>query len=86
MWPTLSKSILFILMFIGGCAGSTAGGFKVSRVVLLGKSVGREFKRVLHPRMTSVIKSNGKRVDEETVRGVMSYLTVYITCIVVIFL
>ena len=85
-WPTLSKSILFILMFIGGCAGSTAGGFKVSRVVLLGKSVKREFKRVLHPRTASVIKSNGKRVDEETVSGLMSYLTVYVACIVAIFL
>jgi trk system potassium uptake protein TrkH len=86
LWPTLSMSILFMLMFIGGCAGSTAGGFKVSRVVLLGKSVKREFKRVLHPRTASVIKANGKRVDEETVWGVMNYLTVYVTCIVVIFL
>ena len=86
LWPTLSKSVLFMLMFIGGCAGSTAGGFKVSRVVLLGKSVKREFKRVLHPRTASVIKANGKRVDEETVWGVMNYLTVYVTCIVVIFL
>lgn len=86
LWPTLSKSVLFMLMFIGGCAGSTAGGFKVSRVLLLGKSVKREFKRVLHPRTASVIKANGKRVDEETVWGVMNYLTVYVTCIVVIFL
>ena len=86
LWPTLSKSILFILMFIGGCAGSTAGGFKVSRVVLLGKSVKREFRRVLHPRNTSVIKSNGKRVDEQTVSGLMSYLTVYVACVIAIFL
>ena len=85
-WNSLSKGILFILMFIGGCAGSTAGGFKVSRVLLLGKSVRREFKRVLHPRTASVIKSNGKRVDESTVSGVMSYLTVYIACLVFIFL
>ena len=86
LWPTLSKSVLFILMFIGGCAGSTAGGFKVSRVVLLGKSVKREFKRVLHPRTSSVIKSNGKRVDEQTINGLMSYLTVYVACLVAIFL
>jgi trk system potassium uptake protein TrkH len=86
LWPGLSKAILLMLMFIGGSAGSTAGGFKVSRVVLLGKSVKREFKRVLHPRTASVIKANGKRVDEETVWGVMNYLTVYVTCIVVIFL
>ena len=86
LWPTLSKSVLLILMFIGGCAGSTAGGIKVSRVVLLGKSVSREFKRVLHPRSTSVIKSNGKRVDESTINGVMSYLTVYVACLIAVFL
>ncbi|MBR2336524.1 MAG: TrkH family potassium uptake protein [Clostridia bacterium] len=85
-WPTLSKSILLILMLVGGCAGSTAGGFKVSRVVLLGKSLKREFKRVLHPRTASVIKDNGKRVDEATVNGVMSYLTVYVACLIAIFL
>lgn len=86
VWPTIATSILLVLMIIGACAGSTAGGMKVSRVVLLGKGIKREFKRVLHPRNTSVIKSNGKRVDEETMRGVMSYLTVYVACLVVIFL
>ena len=86
VWPTLSTSILLVLMITGACAGSTAGGMKISRVVLLGKEIKREFKRVLHPRNTSVIKSNGKRVDEETMRGVMSYLMVYVACIVVIFL
>ena len=86
LWPTLSKTILFILMFIGGCAGSTAGGFKISRVLLLGKNVNREFKRVLHPRNTSVVKVNGKRVDETTISGLMNYLAVYVLCLFVIFL
>ena len=86
LWPTLSKSILLILMFIGGCAGSTAGGFKVSRVLLLGKNINREFKRVLHPRNTSVVKTDGKRVSETTLSGLMSYLAVYLFCIVIIFL
>ncbi len=85
-WPTLSKTILLILMFIGGCAGSTAGGFKVSRVVLLSKNVNREFKRVLHPRNTSVVKTDGKRVDETTISGLMNYFAVYLVCFVVIFL
>ena len=85
-WPTLSKSILLILMLIGGCAGSTAGGFKVSRVVLLSKSIKREFKKVLHPRNESVVKSDGKRVEEKTISGVLSYLSIYVTCMIVIFL
>lgn len=86
LWPTLSKSILLILMFIGACAGSTAGGFKVSRILLLGKNINREFKRVLHPRNTSVVKIDGKRVDETTINGLMSYLAVYLACFVIIFL
>ncbi len=86
LWPTLSKTVLFVLMFVGGCAGSTAGGFKVSRVVILGKGINRELKRVLHPRNSSVIKFNGKRVDETTVNGVLSYLAIYLACIVAIFL
>ena len=86
LWPTLSKTVLFVLMIVGGCAGSTAGGFKVSRLVILGKSINRELKRVLHPRNSSVIKFNGKRVDETTVNGVLSYLAIYIACVVVIFL
>ena len=85
-WPTLSKTVLFILMFIGGCAGSTAGGFKVSRVVLIGKSINRDLKRVLHPRNTSVIKVDGKRVDETTANGVVSYFAIYAVCLVVMFL
>lgn len=86
VWPTLSKTVMFALMFIGGCAGSTAGGFKVSRVVILGKTVNRELKRVLHPRNSSVIKFNGKRVEETTVNGVLSYLAIYVACIVAILL
>lgn len=49
LWPGLSKVILFLLMFVGGCAGSTAGGLKVSRVMLLCKSVRRDLQRQLHP-------------------------------------
>ena len=83
-WPTLSKTILFALMFIGGCAGSTAGGFKVSRVVLISKNIKRELKRVLHPRTTGVIKFNGKRVEETTINGVTGYLALYVVCIALI--
>ena len=85
-WSTMAKSVLLILMFIGGCAGSTAGGFKVSRVLLLSKGIKREFKRVLHPRNESVIKVNGKKVEESTFRGVLTYLSIYVLCMVAIFL
>ena len=77
LWPGLSKVILFLLMFVGGCAGSTAGGLKVSRVMLLCKSVRRDLQRQLHPRSVGSIQLEGRRVDNVTVAGVGIYLTVY---------
>lgn len=76
-WPTLSKSILFLLMFMGGCAGSTAGGFKVSRVLILLKTVKRELKKLLHPRSVSALTLEGKRLDENTVSSAGTYLAIY---------
>lgn len=76
-WPTLSKTIILLLMFIGGCAGSTAGGFKVSRVVLIMKKVKREIQKLLHPRAVSVIRFEGKRIDETTMTSLGSYLGIY---------
>ncbi len=60
LWPEMSKGILLFLMFIGGCAGSTAGGLKVSRVVILLKMIRRELNRMLHPRSVSVVKFEGE--------------------------
>lgn len=77
-WPTLSKTVILILMFIGSCAGSTAGGFKVSRVVLLMKKIKRELQKLLHPRAVSVIRFEGKRVDEATMSSLGSYLAIYV--------
>ncbi len=77
-WPELSKTILLALMFIGACAGSTGGGIKVSRIVILAKSVKREIKKLLHPRSVSVLRFEGKRLEEQTVSSVSSYLAVYI--------
>lgn len=76
-WPTFSKTIILLLMFIGGCAGSTAGGFKVSRVVLIMKKVKRELQKLLHPRSVSVIRFEGKRIDEATMTSLGSYLGIY---------
>ncbi len=85
-WTTLAKSILLILMFIGGCAGSTAGGLKVSRVQLLFGTIKRDLQRLLHPRAVSTIKMEGKRLDEATVSGTSAYLALYLLLFIVGFL
>ena len=85
-WPELSKSILFVLMFIGGCAGSTAGGLKLTRVIILFKSIKRELTVMLHPRSVGAVKLEDKRVGEHTLRGVHAYFAIYMVLIFVIFL
>ena len=77
-WPILSKTILMLLMFCGACVGSTGGGLKVGRVMLLIKTFAREVQLMLHPRSVRVIRTDGKRVDEETIRGTASYIIAYI--------
>ena len=72
-------------MFMGGCAGSTAGGLKAVRVVLLFKSGAREVKRVLRPRDASVVRLDGNVVDEDTVKGVCRYFVVYALATIVLF-
>ena len=77
LWPEFSKGILVLLMFIGACAGSTGGGFKVSRVIILAKSIYRQLIQFIYPRSVSVIKLDGKTADEEIVTGVSTYLATY---------
>lgn len=86
LWPNLSKNILLILMFIGGCAGSTAGGIKVSRIVLLFKLISNEVKRMLHPRSVSSLRFEGKTVNGHTRKGVSNYFLIYFVCLVAVFL
>ncbi len=86
MWPGFSKTLLLVLMFMGACAGSTAGGLKVSRVIILVKGMRRELHRLLHPRSVKTLKLEGKRIDEQTLSSANSYLTVYVASVVVIFL
>lgn len=85
MWPSLSKGILLVLMCIGACAGSTGGGMKVSRIILLGKMIRRELRHMLHPRSVGVVKFEGKKVDNATLSSVNAYLSIYIVLIVLIF-
>jgi trk system potassium uptake protein TrkH len=72
-------------MFIGGCAGSTGGGLKAARVVILFKSIKKELKRLLHPRSVKAVMSEGKKLDDETLNGVTSYFAVYTLCIIAVF-
>ena len=78
LWPNTSKVILLLLMFIGGCAGSTAGGIKVSRIFIMFKTIGNNLKKMLHPRSVSTIQFEGKTIDESTRRGVGEYLMLYL--------
>lgn len=85
-WKGIGKPILLILMIIGACAGSTGGGLKVSRVIILFKTISREIKRLLHPRAVNSIHFEGKKLDENTVGGVSHYFTIYAICFAAAFL
>ena len=84
LWPQFSKAILLLLMIVGACAGSTGGGLKVSRAVMLFKTVGREIRHLLHPRSVNSVRFEGKQVDGATLKGVSSYFVLYIICILAI--
>ena len=73
LWPTFSKVILIMIMFVGGCAGSTGGGIKVSRIVILFKSLKREVQKLLHPNSVAPIKMEGEVVEGSVVKGVNIY-------------
>lgn len=85
-WGDLSKGVLLLIMCIGACAGSTAGGLKVSRAVILFKLIIREIKRLLHPRSVGSVKFEGKAVDDQTLNSVAIYFAMYMLCGVAIFL
>lgn len=76
-WPTFSRTVLVMLMFCGACAGSTGGGFKVSRLIILLKSSFRDIQRMLHPHAVTTVRFEGKPLDDKTVRGTSIYLTFY---------
>ena len=78
MWPSLSKSVLVVLMFVGACAGSTGGGIKVSRFIIGIKTIFREIQSYIHPKSVKVIKTEGKPVDSETCRSVSIYFITFI--------
>ena len=77
VWPALAKIVLLVLMFIGGCAGSTAGGMKVSRVILLLKSVRSDLKKIVQPHKVTCIQLDGKAVDRITLSRISIFFFIY---------
>ena len=82
-WSELSRTILVLLMFVGACAGSTGGGMKVSRVIILFKNLGREFRVMIHPKQVKKITMDGHPVDDETAHSVSVYIVAYLALIVI---
>ena len=76
-WPQYSRAILVLIMFIGACAGSTGGGMKVSRVLIMFKTVYREIRKYLHPRAVTNVTMDGKTLDRSTLHSVSVYLSTY---------
>lgn len=77
-WPALSKTILVLLMFVGACAGSTGGGIKVSRILILCKAAKKEFQLYLHPNAVKKIKMDQKTITHDILRSTNIYLTLYL--------
>lgn len=78
LWPEFSKMILVLLMLIGACAGSTGGGIKCSRVLVLLRSAMREVRSIIHPRSVSVVRLDGEPLSEQTVRTTQCFLILYL--------
>ncbi len=83
LWPGISKAILLLLMIVGACAGSTGGGLKCMRVLLLFKALRRNIRQILNPRKVLVVRSNDKVVDEKVLANTNAYLAAYVIIIVV---
>ena len=77
LWPEFAKWILLVLMLIGGCAGSTAGGLKLSRVMILVKAAFADLRQTVHPRSVNIVRLEGQRVSTETVKVTLSYFVLY---------
>ena len=83
LWPAFSKGILMVLMLVGACAGSTGGGLKVARMMLLAKSLRRNISQTLNPRKVMVVRNNGNIIGEKVLDNTNAYLAAYVIIIVV---
>jgi len=86
LWPSFSKAILVVLMFVGACAGSTGGGIKVARIVILGKASFADMRKMLHPNAVTTVRFEDKPLNDRSVRSVYQYLAVYLVVFVASFL
>ena len=86
LWPGLSKAILLCLMILGASAGSTGGGFKCGRALLVAKSLHRSVRQVVHPQKVEVVRLNGHAVDEKVLQNVNAYLAAYVIVTILSFL
>ena len=86
LWPSFSKTILLCLMVVGACAGSTGGGLKVARLLLVLKGVRRNICRMLNPRRVEVVRNNGTTVDEKILDNTNAYLGAYVVILFLVFL
>ncbi|MHA9738275.1 TrkH family potassium uptake protein [Robinsoniella peoriensis] len=82
-WPEIARTILVLLMFIGACAGSTGGGIKVSRIIILFKGVKKEITMISHPRSIKKVKIDGRLVEHDVVRSVNAFLVIYAVIFVI---
>lgn len=81
LWPTYSRVLLLLLMIVGGCGGSTAGGLKMSRVIIFFKAARQDLNKMLHTHAVTTIRFEGKPLDEKTLQGVHNYFNVYMLLI-----
>ena len=85
-WPEFARAVLFFLMFCGGCIGSTAGGLKIGRIIVMMRNAKNDLKRAVHPRTVKGISLNGKSLDAGTISGINTYFVLYLAIIFVTFL
>ena len=78
LWPMFSQILLLLIMFVGACAGSTGGGVKVSRIVVLGKSASNEIGKMLHPKRVKSVTMDGRVVEPDVVRSICAYMIAYV--------
>lgn len=86
LWPTFSKSILLCLMLLGACAGSTGGGFKCGRALLVFKGLRRSVRQIVHPGKVEVVRVNGRAIEEKVLENTNAYLAAYTLIIAASFL
>ena len=85
LWPSFSKAIIMCLMVVGACAGSTGGGLKIARLMLILKSLRRNINQTLNPRKVQVVRNNGTAVEEKVLGNTNAYLAAYITILFISF-